>query len=365
MPLALFRSEKTPQQLVQNLKSVLTQLLKENVQGEQTNPKKLEKINDDVTKYLLNTKHALMGTPGQEPQLEMIVQLSDEIHKNDVILLLIRCLRYIDFEGKKYTSQILSNLLKRQIGTRYPTVEYILNLNRDKDTSSNVNDILDELIQGYDHQEIALHSGLVLRECTKHDALASIVLTDPKFFDFFNYVEVSTFDIASDAFVTFKDLLTVHKNAAAQFLEKNYDRFFTDYKKLLKSENYVTRRQSLKLLGELLLDRHNYLTMDRYIGSAENLKLMMTMLADQSRSIAYEAFHVFKIFVANPNKKKEVLDILLKNKEKLIDFLTKFQSDRKEEEQFHEEREYLIKQVKSLQRPAEPSPAAAAEMPEQ
>jgi calcium binding protein 39 len=33
--------------------------------------------------------------------------------------------------------------------------------------------------------------------------------------------------------------------------------------------------------------------------------------------------------VANPNKKKEVLDILLKNKEKLIDFLTKFQSDRK------------------------------------
>lgn len=359
MPLALFRSEKTPQQLVQNLKSVLTQLLKENVQGEQANPKKLEKINDDVTKYLLNTKHALMGTPGQEPQLEMIVQLSEELHKNDVILLLIRCLRYIDFEGKKYTSQILCNLLKRQIGTRYPTVDYILS----KETATN--DILDELILGYDHQEIALHSGLVLRECTKHELLASIVLSDDKFFDFFNYVEVSTFDIASDAFVTFKDLLTVHKNVAAQFLEKNYDRFFTDYKKLLKSENYVTRRQSLKLLGELLLDRHNYLTMDRYIGSAENLKLMMTMLADQSRSIAYEAFHVFKIFVANPNKKKEVLDILLKNKEKLIDFLTKFQSDRKEEEQFHEEREYLIKQVKSLQRPVEPSPAAAAEHQEQ
>lgn len=36
-----------------------------------------------------------------------------------------------------------------------------------------------------------------------------------------------------------------------------------------------------------------------------------------------------QIFVANPNKKKEVLDILLKNKEKLIDFLSKFQSDRK------------------------------------
>jgi len=57
----------------------------------------------------------------------------------------------------------------------------------------------------------------------------------------------------------------------------------------------LTNMRMLQLLGELLLDRHNYLTMDRYIGSADNLKLMMTMLADGSRSIAYEAFHVFKV----------------------------------------------------------------------
>lgn len=47
--------------------------------------------------------------------------------------------------------------------------------------------------------------------------------------------------------VNFQDLLTVHKNTAARFLEENYDRFFSDYKKLLKSDNYVTRRQSLKV----------------------------------------------------------------------------------------------------------------------
>jgi cytidine deaminase len=33
------------------------------------------------------------------------------------------------------------------------------------------------------------------------------------------------------------------------------------YKSLLKSENYVTRRMSLKLLGELLLDRSNFTIM--------------------------------------------------------------------------------------------------------
>lgn len=44
----------------------------------------------------------------------------------------------------------------------------------------------------------------------------------------------------------------------AEFLEANYDKVFGHYQRLLNSENYVTRRQSLKLLGELLLDRHNF-----------------------------------------------------------------------------------------------------------
>ena len=51
----------------------------------------------------------------------------------------------------------------------------------------------------------------------------------------------------------------------------------------------------LQLLGELLLDRHNYTVMTRYISNPENLKLMMNMLRDRSRNIQFEAFHVFKV----------------------------------------------------------------------
>ena len=39
----------------------------------------------------------------------------------------------------------------------------------------------------------------------------------------------------------------------------------------------------------------------------------MTLLRDSSSSIQYEAFHVFKIFVANPHKDERVLDVLLRN----------------------------------------------------
>ena len=54
--------------------------------------------------------------------------------------------------------------------------------------------------------------------------------------------------------------------------------------------------------------------MSRYIADPRHLRLVMKALADPSQAIAFEAFHVFKIFAANPNKTKEVEDILLRNR---------------------------------------------------
>jgi calcium binding protein 39 len=42
------------------------------------------------------------------------------------------------------------------------------------------------------------------RECVRHEPLAKIALHSPEFYKFFDYVEMSTFDVASDAFSTFK-----------------------------------------------------------------------------------------------------------------------------------------------------------------
>ena len=59
-------------------------------------------------------------------------------------------------------------------------------------------------IWSYENQEIALNCGMMLRECCRSEDLARIMLYSEDFFNFFSYVEVSTFDIASDAFSTFK-----------------------------------------------------------------------------------------------------------------------------------------------------------------
>jgi len=129
--------------------------------------------------------------------------------------------------------------------------------------------------------------------------------------------------------------------------KKNYDKLFDAYLTLLNSSNYVTKRQSLKLLGELLLDRANFNIMTKYISNQDNLKLMMNLLRDKSRNIQFEAFHVFKVFVANPNKPKPILDILMKNKDRLIAFLSSFQPDR-EDEQFTDEKQFLLSKIQQL-----------------
>ncbi|XP_028671601.1 calcium binding protein 39, like 1 [Erpetoichthys calabaricus] len=337
MPFPFVKSQKSPAEIIRTLKENVSVLEKlDPAEG-----KKCEKVTEEMSKSLTALKEILYGTNEKEPHTEAVAQLAQELYNTNLLIGLIANLQRIDFEGKKDVVQIFSNILRRQIGSRTPTVEYI----------SSHTQILFMLLKGYETQEVALNCGMMLRECLRHEPLARTILFSDEFYNFFRYVELSTFDIASDAFASFRDLLTRHKMMCADFLETNYDKVFTEYEKLLHSENYVTKRQSLKLLGELLLDRHNFTVMTKYISRAENLKLMMNLLRDNSRNIQFEAFHVFKVFVANTTKTQPVMDILLKNQTKLIEFLTKFHSDRVDDEQFCDEKNYLIKQIRDMKRP--------------
>ncbi|KAJ2632414.1 Calcium-binding protein 39-like, partial [Coemansia sp. RSA 1287] len=57
------------------------------------------------------------------------------------------------------------------------------------------------------------------------------------------------------------------------------------------------------------------------------------------------------IFVANPTKTPEVHKILFKNKDKLVKFLVDFQNDKNSDEQFRDEKAFLVKEIRKLQPP--------------
>lgn len=295
----------------------------------------------EVASHLSHMKTILYGEPETPPNKEDALELAREVLKTDLLILLITHLPLFEFESRKDISQVFSNLLRKHSDGELITVVWV---------SSNP-ELLETLLRGYETPKVALNYGIMLRESIRHERLAEMLLpssADAPFYKLFEYVESPFFDVASDAFASLKDLLTRHKQRVAHVLDEQYTEFFAHYHALLRSENYVTRRQSLKLLGEVLLDRSNFAIMTRYISSSENLKTIMILLRDRSSSIQYEAFHVFKIFVANPNKEPRVRDVLLRNKVKLLDFIANFQNE-KADDQFADEKRFLCEQIGKIE----------------
>lgn len=295
----------------------------------------------DITQHLTSLKGSLeTATPADgEPDLEVLGQLGHGLVADDRLLQLNCNLARLEFEARKDVAQIVRCLLMWEASSSV-MVQYWLNTPA----------ALEQLVSGYRDPEIAVNCGIMLRDAARaQPELARQLLYSPAFDTFFDFVVLVNFDVCSDAFQTFKELLTVHKAEAATFLSDQYAAFFPRYNELLASDNYVTRRLSLKLLSELLLERANFGVMRMYISDPSHLKLVMQRLVDKSKSIQFEAFHVFKVFVANPNKPASIENILFKNKDKLLSFLQDHMHCPREDEQFFEERDLCLQNIRAAQ----------------
>lgn len=301
--------------------------------------KALDKAMEEVEKNIVAMKVMLAGDGEVEPNPDQVLQLTLEVCNEDVIALFIHKLPILGWEARKNLVHCWSIMLKQKVDSSFCCVQYM----------ERHLELLDFLVVCYDNKEIALHCGGMLRECIKLPSLAKYILESPSFELFFKFVELPNFDVASDAFSTFKDLLTKHESAVSQYLTDNYSEFFEQYEKLLTSPNYVTRRQSLKLLSEFLLEPPNSHIMKRYIAEVGHLKVMMNLLKDSSKNIQISAFHIFKVFVANPNKPREIKLILAKNHERLLALLSNLGKGG-EDDQFEEEKELIMKEIEKVSR---------------
>lgn len=338
---------KSPDDVVKSLRDSLRQA------AAPGDARAVKKKRDDVSKAILAMKHMLFGDPGNDVDVkpEDVTELVRLACDSDLLLLIAQNLSSMEFETRKDAVQIFNNLLRRdadiEASAEGEAPPYKCAVAKVAEKNG---EILKTLVEGYENGDIALNCGHILRECIRHEELASLLLQTELFWTFFKLVEVSDFDVASDAFSTFKDCLVRHAAISARFIQANMDRFVASYNSLLRSPNYVTRRQSLKLLGELLLERTNFRIMTHYIGSASNLRLIMNLLLDNRKNIQFEAFHVFKIFVANPKKPPDVAQILARNKERMLDYLKDFLSDR-DDDQFQEDRQLVLNEIRMLQPP--------------
>ncbi|KAF2537725.1 hypothetical protein F2Q68_00020308 [Brassica cretica] len=77
-------------------------------------------------------------------------------------------------------------------------------------------------------------------------------------------------------------------------------------------------------------------------------KLIPFELQESSKSIQIEAFHVFKLFVANQNKPAEIVNILVTNRSKLLRLLADLRPD-KEDERFEADKSHVLREISSLE----------------
>jgi len=193
----------------------------------------------------------------------------------------------------------------------------------------------------------------MLRSCAFHERLVQAFLARPGApLQLIAFSQNENFDVSSDAFSSLHDLLLTHKSVAAAYLEANFTEFFELYNVLLQSDDYITQRQALKLLGEILLDRSFMKVMLSYIGDDGFLQIHMNLLRESSKAIKIEAFHVFKIFAANPRKPPRVQQILFKNKDRLMKLLEALQPNKENDKQFDEDRRSVLLKLRALELPA-------------
>ena len=286
---------------------------------------------------------------------------------------LLKNMGALDFESRKHVAAIYNYLLVCGLdGSDADLYKTIMIRFRDY-VEANYDSIMTTIVEGHDcgQPDVALHCGAMYRSTLRHVSLYRQLVTSTErvqlyFFPFLDtFVHSPNFDVASDAMESVKLVLTggsdltsddeshqAMAELASEFLTRDYEAIFDERfnPQLLSSEsNYMTRRMALQILSTVLLTRSNYNVMIRYIASKNNLVMIMLLLRDTSPHITLDAFHVFKIFVANPNKPPEILKILSDNKVKLCKYLESLHKDREASDaQFRDEKALVITTIEGL-----------------
>jgi calcium binding protein 39 len=181
--------------------------------------------------------------------------------------------------------------------------------------------ILQLLLDGCGNVEVALHCHTMLQSCTLHSDLVVCMLEAGFAMELLKLAQHQSFDISADAFYSLRALLLTHKPEAAAYLEAHFKDFFVPYNELLQTADYVAKRQGLRLLGNILLDRKFTQVLNMYVWEGQFLQVTMNLLRDSSKAVQADAFHVFKVFAVVPHKRSSVRQILLKNRDRLVKLL--------------------------------------------
>ncbi|OQS03824.1 hypothetical protein THRCLA_03881 [Thraustotheca clavata] len=271
-------------------------------------------VNARVERLIGKLLHVYYGAPDRPIKEDECKQVGEMLVRTQVMERLIApgLLVQLTFQARKSVAPLFRALVHRNIAHFADTVCQV--------------PLMTRLVQGYQYPtDTALVCGSMLRDCLERPECAQNFLVNMTE-EFKILVETAAnhkhFEVSSDALANIGLLLT-HKHSVQTLLEE-FDHVFTEYQKLLLSSNYATQRHALQILSKVLLDPANGAVMMKYISKKEHLKTILLVLRHRSDALRMDAFHILKIFIANPNKTPEIEALLMRNRDKLLLFVKTF-----------------------------------------
>ncbi|SCU77560.1 LAMI_0A01552g1_1 [Lachancea mirantina] len=307
------------------------------------------KTQDECSKYLTGTKHFMLGEVDPAPSTESLDELFGAIYHTDLLYDLLAHLTDLDFEACKDVALIFSTCLRRSKDNKLVTVDFLVARPRFIALMLRTTELA---LAKSNSNDLFLTVGSVVLECVKYEQLCRLILKDQQMWKFFDYARQGSFEVSTESLQILTNTFTSHhKLVSTEFFSQPVllSRFISRLNKLIAHGNYVTKRQSIKLLYNLIMVRAYNQLLTSYINSPENLKLIMILLSDRSKNLQIGSFNVFKVFIANPRKSKQVLDILIKNREKLLQYFENFNTDSKDST-FLDEKDYVSQEIEALPR---------------
>ncbi|KAF4756855.1 Calcium-binding protein 39 [Perkinsus olseni] len=301
------------------------------------------------------------------PKPEEIEKVVNQSLQSNLLLKIARHIAVASPELRRSCVQVWGHLLKLESPKNHEKVNLAYLMTHP--------DCMRCLVSCYSIPDCSMHVGVMIRDaCKFHEVVQSQMFNSGLIYQLFDVLHSHNFDTQADGFETLKEVLMNHKDVSVRWLLDNFDEFFNRYvtwvgpsvpAELLDASSgdtqYVTVRQSLKLLGDILLDRPFMKVMVRFVNEERFLKSVMILLGDSSKAVQVEAFHVFKIFAANPHKAPAVQQILYQNRTRLIKLLDKLEmavisstgvhKSQSEEKQFVADKQAVVNKLEKLTMP--------------
>jgi calcium binding protein 39 len=290
------------------------------------------KSSTSTLRHFLKAGTDLLELEAEEPQTATeAYRLRVAILEQNVLVKLLMSLADVDFEERKDSVRFFAAFLRGGAATDRVLPEIV-------DYVRSQSELPGLLLKGCAQPDMAMHFNEILRALASCSELVGFELLESRMAH--GLMELATnqnFDISSDAFASLRTLLLSQKKVAAVYLQQNFEEMFEEFHSHLllcevghakhcASFQYTIRRQALRLLAEMLLDANFSKVMQQYAANDCFLKIIMNLMLDPSKHIKLGAFHVFKIFVANPRKPTTIAKILCRNRERLIELLHELSS---------------------------------------